>query len=103
MKAFAVFTVIALSVAAPARAAERPATQVHVGPTYSTMGVVDTVSDGIVRIDHQPVAELNWPAMTMSYEVPRAAMTANLQPGAQVRFSFRREGFGYVLTDIAPQ
>jgi len=71
--------------------------------TYSATGQVAVVGDDIVRIDHGPIAELEWPAMIMTYEVTDPAMVANLQPGANVRFSFKHEGFGYVLTDIDPQ
>jgi Cu/Ag efflux protein CusF len=54
-------------------------------------------------ISHGPVTALNWPAMTMTYEVRDPALVADLQPGEQIDFSFRREEFAYVLTDVAPQ
>ena len=81
--------------AAPAPAAEPG--------TFSSTGQVTVVNTDMVRIDHGPIAELEWPAMIMTYEVPDAAMVADLQPGENVRFSFKHEGFGYVLTDIAQQ
>jgi Cu/Ag efflux protein CusF len=71
--------------------------------TYSSTGQIEVVNQDTVRIDHGPIAELEWPAMIMTYEVPDPAMVANLQPGANVSFSFKHEGFGYVLTDIDPQ
>jgi Cu(I)/Ag(I) efflux system membrane fusion protein len=71
--------------------------------TFSATGELTVVNQDTVMIDHGEIVELDWPAMTMTYEVPNPAMVANLQAGEQVRFSFKREGFGYVLTDIAQQ
>ena len=69
--------------------------------THSATGVLTAVNDDTVMIDHGPVTALDWPAMTMTYEVQDPAIVANLQAGQQISFSFRREGFGYVLTEIA--
>jgi Cu/Ag efflux protein CusF len=71
--------------------------------TYSSTGQLTVVNPDTVMIDHGPIVELEWPAMIMTYEVPNPEMVANLQAGADVRFSFKHEGFGYVLTDIDPQ
>jgi Cu/Ag efflux protein CusF len=71
--------------------------------TYSSTGTVRVVTNDTVMLDHGPVAELEWPAMVMTYEVPDAALVNNLQPGTPVRFSFRQNGFGYVVTNIQRQ
>jgi Cu(I)/Ag(I) efflux system membrane fusion protein len=73
--------------------------------TYTATGTVQVVNPDTVMLDHSAVAELEWPAMVMTYEVPDAAMVNNLKPGEPVRFSFRQNenGFGYVLTNIQPQ
>jgi Cu/Ag efflux protein CusF len=73
------------------------------GGTYSTSGEIITMSDSSVTIDHQPVAALGWPAMTMMYKAPDSSMISGLQTGAAVEFSFRQEGSDYVLTDIKPR
>jgi len=71
--------------------------------THNATGQVAVVNDDTVMISHGPVVALNWPAMTMTYEVRDPALVADLQPGEQISFSFRREDFSYVLTEVAPQ
>jgi len=73
------------------------------GGTYSATGEVTEVSDGSVTINHQPVPALGWPAMTMTFKAPDSAMTAGLQTGAHVEFSFRPEGADNVLTEVKQQ
>ena len=67
---------------------------------YTTTGQIASVAPDSVTINHQPVAALNWPAMTMTFKAPDTAMTAGLQQGAAVEFSFRQQGNDYVLTDV---
>ena len=90
---------IALSGCNPA---ESPAAA-EAGGTYSATGEVTDVSDGSVTINHQPVPALGWPAMTMTFKAPDSAMTAGLQTGAHVEFSFRPEGADNVLTEVKRQ
>ncbi len=71
--------------------------------THEATGEVTVVNDDTVMISHGPVTALNWPAMTMTYEVRDPALVAELQPGEQISFSFRLEDFAYVLTEVAPQ
>jgi len=71
--------------------------------THRATGQVTVVNDDTVMISHGPVAALNWPAMTMTYEVRDPALVADLQPGEEISFAFRREEFSYVLTDVTPQ
>ena len=69
------------------------------GP-YSTTGEVTAVSGQSVTINHEAVEGLGWPAMTMTFQAENSAMLQDLQPGAAVRFSFRKEGETYVLTEV---
>ena len=71
--------------------------------TYSATGTLTVVNNDVVMIDHGPVAELDWPAMDMTYIVSNPAMVKDLKPGEPVRFSFRQNGFGYELTNIQKQ
>jgi membrane fusion protein, copper/silver efflux system len=73
------------------------------GTTYTTMGEVASVAGDSVTINHQPVPALGWPAMTMTFKAPDAAMTVGLQKGAAVEFSFREQGNEHVLTEIKPR
>ena len=41
--------------------------------------------------------------MTMTFQAPDPTMVQGLEAGAPVRFSFRKEGDEYVLTEIQRQ
>jgi Cu/Ag efflux protein CusF len=69
----------------------------------SATGEVMIVNADTVQIKHGPVVALNWPAMTMTYEVRDPAVIAGLQPGQQVEFTFQREDFAYILREVTPQ
>ncbi len=73
------------------------------GGPYSTTGQITTVEGQAVTINHQPVEGLGWPAMTMTFQAPDASMVQGLEAGAPVRFSFRKQGSQYVLTEIQRQ
>ncbi len=40
-----------------------------------------------VKLEHGPIASLNWPGMTMDFSVTRAALLDKLQPGTQISFT----------------
>ena len=40
-----------------------------------------------VKLEHGPIATLNWPGMTMDFSVTRAALLDKLQPGTQISFT----------------
>jgi len=40
-----------------------------------------------VKMDHAPIASLNWPGMTMDFAVTRAELLDKMKPGAQVSFT----------------
>ncbi|MEO6147747.1 MAG: copper-binding protein [Sulfuriferula sp.] len=40
-----------------------------------------------VKLEHGPIASLNWPGMTMDFAVTRAALLDKLQPGMQIIFT----------------
>ena len=67
---------------------------------FRTTGKITTVAGSKVTIAHQAVEGLGWPAMTMTFEAPDAAMLQGVQPGADVEFAFRKSGEQYVLTEI---
>ena len=70
---------------------------------FRTTGKITNVAGSKVTIDHEPVEGLGWPAMTMTFEAPDAAMLQGIQPGANVEFAFRKNGEQYVLTEIQRQ
>lgn len=69
---------------------------------YSTTGrIVSMMNDGMVTLAHQPVAELNWPAMTMSFtSIPEVNLN-EFAVDDTVRFEFRQlEDGGYEILVI---
>ena len=80
-----------------------PAVQEKTATTHSTTGTVTTVSAGDVTIAHEPVATLQWPAMTMAFAAEDAAMLQGIKPGDRVSFAFRESGNGATLTSITKQ
>jgi len=77
-----------------------PAVQEKAAETHSATGTVTTVSAGNVTISHEPVATLQWPAMTMTFAANDAAMLQGIEPGDRVSFAFREPGNGATLTSI---
>lgn len=68
-------------------------------------GVVRKVdaAAGVVKLAHEPIPAVQWPAMTMDFRVKDAKLLSGIRPEQKVSFSFVKgvEG-GYVITRIAP-
>jgi len=69
-------------------------------PTHQTTGRIASVAADAVTIDHEAVAAIGWPAMTMTFRAPDPQMLQGLETGQAVGFSFRQEGNDYVVTEI---
>lgn len=69
---------------------------------HRAAGAVKSVdaAKGTVTIDHEAIASINWPAMTMNFKVRDATRLAHLKPGAKVRFAFVQQGSAAVNTRI---
>jgi Cu/Ag efflux protein CusF len=68
---------------------------------YSGTGNVTAIAGDRVTISHGPVAGLGWPAMTMTFRAPEAAMLRGISVGDQVAFQFRHNGNDYPLTALS--
>ena len=64
-----------------------------------TVRAVD-LKQGTVKLSHDPIQSLNWPAMTMTFKAKDKAMLEKLKAGAKVEFSFEQSGKDYVITEI---
>jgi Cu(I)/Ag(I) efflux system membrane fusion protein len=54
-----------------------------------------------VTISHDPIASLNWPAMTMDFRARDPALLQALKPGQKVDFDIVEESAGeYVIVNI---
>ena len=84
--------------AAPAGAAPAPAVVGH-----KALGHVDAVDlkAGTLSLNHDPVASLRWPAMTMEFKVANSGLLSGLRRGQAVSFEFvERQPGEYVVTSI---
>ncbi|MEN0617101.1 efflux RND transporter periplasmic adaptor subunit [Klebsiella indica] len=68
---------------------------------YSTHGVIKALNGETVTIEHQPVAELKWPAMTMDFAIT-PQQRQQIRPGESVMFSFALTDDGARITTIMP-
>ena len=65
-------------------------------------GVVTSIdrAGGKVTVKHDPIKSLNWPAMTMGFQVKDKALLEKLQAGKKVQFEFVQQGKDYVITGV---
>lgn len=70
--------------------------------THNAVGVVKAVDQakGTVTFVHEPVKSMNWPSMTMAFQVKDKAMLDKLPPGKKVSFEFVQQGKEYVVTTV---
>jgi Cu(I)/Ag(I) efflux system membrane fusion protein len=81
----------------PASAASATAT----GPqTYSARGKVVEVEADSITLEHEAIAALKWPPMTMPFKLANKAQAQGLKPGQAVDFSFVKQGDDYALTQL---
>lgn len=67
--------------------------------TTALVKVVD-VDKATVMLAHEPVASLNWPAMTMGFRVEDKSLFAKLVVGKKVMVEFMQQGKQYVITAV---
>ena len=65
-------------------------------------GVVKRIdaAKGVVSLKHGPVKSLNWPGMTMDFNVRDPKLLAGVKPDQQVKFEFVEDKGRYVITSI---
>lgn len=68
--------------------------------TAHASGVINAIDGDTINISHPPIAEFNWPAMTMDFRLNGDA--AVLQPGMQIRFDLHHDNGDYVVENVTP-
>jgi Cu/Ag efflux protein CusF len=74
--------------------------------SHHAEGTVDSVDakSNAITLNHGPVASLNWPAMTMEFQLANGALAKGLKPGSSVHFEFVERAAGeWVITAISVQ
>lgn len=97
---FGTFVIAALGCGNTSAAPGDEPTTLHQG--QGTVKDVD-LQRGSVKIQHDAIGSLNWPAMTMDFKVDHPRQLDRLQAGQQVDFQLRSIGpQRYVITKITP-
>jgi Cu/Ag efflux protein CusF len=65
-------------------------------------GTVTAVSADSITVDHAPIPEANWPAMTMGFKAS-PDLAKSVKPGDKVAFDLKLEGSGGEITAISKQ
>nr|WP_281721194.1 copper-binding protein [Nitrosomonas nitrosa] len=70
--------------------------------TAHSIGVIKNINvkEGKITLAHQPIKELNWPAMTMAFKVADPKLLEGLTVGKEVTFDLRSSGMSAVVTGI---
>jgi Cu(I)/Ag(I) efflux system protein CusF len=70
--------------------------------SHHAVGTVKSVdaAKGTVTLDHEPVASMNWPAMTMTFKAKDKKMLEGIKPGQKVEIDFEKHGKDYVVTKV---
>lgn len=79
-----------------------PAKAAPSATVYHTEGVVKKLTADTVSVAHHPVAELGWPAMTMTFALPKDGSVPALSVGEKISFSFTQHEQGYQLVSATP-
>ena len=68
---------------------------------YETTGKIEQITAQSVTLSHEPVPALDWPAMTMTFQLANPALARDLKTGDRVRFGFDRPPTGPTVRRMA--
>lgn len=74
-----------------------------VAETHQGKGTINSlnVKAGKINLSHEPIASLDWPGMTMDFEVQDKASLNKLKPGQKIAFKLIEVRKGkYVISEI---
>lgn len=80
-----------------------PQPQSESAKEHSATGTVDSLSGSEVKISHEAIQSIGWPAMTMSFTAKEAAQLEGIKAGDRVSFSFVKSDDTSKLTAISKQ
>jgi Cu(I)/Ag(I) efflux system protein CusF len=66
------------------------------------VGVVKAIdtAKGAITLQHEAVAAIGWPAMTMPFKVASPELLKHVKVGEKVQFTFRQASTGSTVTSI---
>lgn len=70
--------------------------------SISAYGTIKAIAEDhqSIRIFHEPIAELKWPAMNMKFELQNHELIHPFAVGDKVHFEFIRQGSSNIVTKI---
>ena len=71
----------------------------HMAAQSPAVQAIDA-ANGKVTIEHEPIAALQWPAMTMRFTFKDPKLVEGLKAGDKIHFTFTQEGQLSVLQSI---
>lgn len=60
-------------------------------------------SNATIKINHDPIAALNWPRMTMSFRLKERSLIDKIKEGDIVEFLLQKEASDYVIVKLSKQ
>jgi membrane fusion protein, copper/silver efflux system len=87
----------------PPQQTQASSPQATSGVSHHGVGIVGSVNvkAGTVSMNHEAIASLKWPAMTMEFKAANEALLQDLKPGTRVEFEFvERKPGEWVITGI---
>lgn len=79
--------------------AQHASMQAHV---YHAQGVIKKITPQSISISHKAIPDLNWPPMTMQFELPDT-MPSQMTVGEKVDFAFVQNANGYQIVSLTAQ
>lgn len=72
------------------------------GKSHHVRGTVQSVDadKGTVTVQHEPVASMNWPAMSMTFKAKDKKSLQAIKPGQEIEFDFVQQGKDFVITKV---
>jgi Cu(I)/Ag(I) efflux system membrane fusion protein len=71
-------------------------------PRYNGQATIIEVdaADHVLKLDHEPIPALGWPAMVMNFDVSPEVDIGHLEPGATIHFSMVKQEQGYLIIQL---
>jgi Cu(I)/Ag(I) efflux system membrane fusion protein len=70
---------------------------------YETRGRVEALKGDQITFSHEPVPQIGWPAMTMTFKLDPPALAKGLKVGDRAAFGFEQKPDGPVVREIKPE
>lgn len=73
---------------------------------YQAVGKLESIdiASNTVTVSHKPIPDLNWPAMTMDFDLATSEVVKGILPGTVIQFGFEQRDPGeFVIVDMKPE